>query len=368
MYEKLFSEGRINGCRIKNRIVLAPMDDCLGQASGEITQRSIEYYAKKAKGGCGLIIIGYIGVTGPKLAGAAMSGQTFLRTMDQRHAMSNVAERIHDHGGRVFVQLNHPGRKTMPKFNQGYEPVSSTALPTGLAKRGFKGCHEMTVEEIHQVEDDFANGAEHAYLAGVDGVEIHCAHWYLMHQFLSPVRNERTDQYGGSMENRCRIVVETVEKIRKKVPENFPVTVRIHFFDDEGFDNDLTISDYVEIAKHFEKNGVDAIHFSIGTEDRTGAPDMKAGWRNEYYKVFKKALHVPVYGPNEVKTPEEAEAFLADDVYDFVVMGRPQSADPEWGIKAQRGRGEEIRPCIVTVQTPKKYDEFLEAYHQPVSG
>lgn len=346
MYEKLFSKGKINGCVIPNRIAMAPMDDCLGQSSGEITQRGIEYYTKKAKGGTGLIIVGYVGVTGPELGGVAMSGQTFLCNIDQRHAMSNLAERVHDHGGKVFVQLNHPGRKTNSRFNQGHSPVSATALPAQLAARGFAACHELTVDEIHQLEDYFANAAEHAYLAGIDGVELHCAHWYLLHQFLSPVRNERTDEYGGSMENRCRIVIEIVKKIRTKVPKTYPVTVRMHFFDDEGFENDLQIPDYIEIAKYFEANGIDAIHFSIGTEDRTGAPDMKAGWRNEYYKAFKKELHIPIYGPNEVKTPEEAEAILEDGVDDFVIMGRPHSADPEWGNKAKSGHPEDIRPCL----------------------
>ena len=346
MYDKLFTKGKINGCVIPNRIVLAPMDDCLGQTSGEISQRGIEYYTRKAQGGCGLIIIGYVGVSSSKLGGVAMSGQTFLRNIEQRHAISNVAERIHDYGSRVFVQLNHPGRKTNPKFNDGYSPVSATALPTQLTERGFSVCHELSVAEIHEIEDDFANAAEHAYLAGIDGVELHCAHWYLLHQFISPVRNERTDEYGGSMENRCRIVTEIIQKIRSKVPKTFPVTVRMHFFDDEQFHYDLSIEDYVEIAKYFEKNGVDAIHFSIGTEDRTGAPDMKAGWRNKYYKIFKNALNIPIYGPNEVKTPEEAEAILEDDVYDYVVMGRPQSADPDWGKKAKAGHSEDIRPCL----------------------
>lgn len=346
MYQKLFSKGRINGCVIPNRIAMAPMDDCLGQSSGEISQRGIEYYAKKAQGGTGLIIVGYVGVCGPQLGGVAMSGQTFLYNIDQRHAMSNLAERVHDYGGRVFVQLNHPGRKTNLQFNAGYSPVSATALPSQLAERGFAACHELTIEEIHQVEDYFANAAEHAYLAGIDGVELHCAHWYLLHQFLSPVRNERADAYGGSMENRCRIVTEIVRKVRAKVPGTYPVTVRMHFFDDEGFANDLQIPDYIAIAKHLEANGVDAIHFSIGTEDRTGAPDMKAGWRNEYYKTFKKELHIPIYGPNEVKTPEEAEQILEDDVYDYVIMGRPHSADPEWANKAKDGHPEEIRPCL----------------------
>jgi len=346
MYKKLFQEGRINGCIIRNRVVLAPMDDCLGQSSGEITQRGIEYYANKAKGGCGLVIVGYVGFMGPEMAGAAMSGQTFLMNYDQRHAMSLLAERVHEYGGKVFVQLNHPGRKTSRGFNQGHEPVSSSAMTPDLEKRNFAPCHELTVDEIHQVEDACAEAALHAFRAGVDGVEIHCAHYFLFNQFITPSRNARTDEYGGSMENRCRIVVETIEKIRERVPDNYPITVRVHLLDGEGMEGDNSLEDMLEITKYLESKGVDAFHFSIGTEQRTGSPEMKAGWRNEYYKRFKEVLKVPIYGPNEVKTPEEAEANLEAGAYDFVVMGRQQSADPEWANKAKEGRAEDIRPCL----------------------
>lgn len=346
MYEKIFTKGRIGGCTIRNRVVLAPMDDCLGQASGEVTQRGIEYYAAKAKGGCGLVIVGYIGVIGPEMGGVAMSGQTFLKTLDDRHAMNALTDKVHEYGGKVFIQLNHPGRKTTPAFNSGHTPVSSSALPPALEKRGFSSCHELTVEEIHTLEDAFANAAEHAYCAGADGVELHAAHYYLLHQFLSPSRNARTDEYGGSMENRCRFVVEIMERIRRKVPSTFAVTLRMHLFDGEGMEGELTIEDMLEMTQYLEGKGVDGFHFSIGVEERTGAPDMPCGWRNEYYKQFKKVLHVPIYGPNEVKTPDEAEALLEEGVYDFVVMGRQQSADPEWANKAKAGKADQIRPCI----------------------
>ena len=346
MYKKIFEEGKIGGVTLRNRIILSPMDDDLSGATGEISDRAIEYYAAKARGGTGLITVGYVGVCGPELGGVAKPGQCFLRNLHDRRAFSVLADRVHEYGGKVFVQLNHPGRKSKPIFNDGYTPLSATALPSQLAKKGFDACRELTVEQIHTLEDCFANAAEHAYIAGIDGVEIHCAHWFLMHQFISPVRNERTDEYGGSMENRCRIVVETIQKIRSKTPKGFPVTIRLHILDDEDMEGDLTIDDYIEIAKYFEANGVDAIHFSIGTEDRTGAPDMKAGWRDEYFKRYKEALSIPIYGPNEVKTPDEAEAILEQGYQDFIVMGRPHSADPEWCNKARSGHVEDIRPCI----------------------
>lgn len=345
MYEKLFSKGKIGGCVLRNRVILSPMDDTLGQASGELSQRAVEYYAAKAKGGCGLVIVGYIAVVGPELGGIAMSGETHLITLNDRHAMSILAERVHEYGGKIFCQLNHPGRKTTPEYNDGHSPVSATALPSQMAGKTAP-CHELTAEEIQIIEDGFARGAEHAFKAGCDGVEIHCGHHYLMNQFLNPVRNERTDEYGGSMENRCRIVVETIGKMRELVPAGFPITVRLPLFDGEGYDGENTLDDYIEIARHLEASGVDAFNTTIGSADRTGSPEMRAGWRNEYYKKFRAALHVPIYGPNEVKTPDEAEQFLEEGVYDFQILGRAQSADPEWCNKARAGRAEDIRPCI----------------------
>ena len=120
MYDKIFSKGKINGCVIKNRVVLSPMDDALGQASGELSPRAIEYYANKARGGVGLVIVGYIAVVGPELGGIAMSGETHLRTLNDRHAMGILAERVHEYGAKLFCQLNHPGRKTSAKYNEGH--------------------------------------------------------------------------------------------------------------------------------------------------------------------------------------------------------------------------------------------------------
>ena len=150
MYEKVFSRGRIGGCITRNRVILSPMDDCLGQASGEVSQRGIEYYAAKAKGGSGLVIVGYVGVIGPELGGVAMSGQTFLKSLDDRHAMSILCDRVHEYGGRVFIQLNHPGRKTTRAFNKGYvitpgQTVLRFTVPTPICSISFSILPEMPV-------------------------------------------------------------------------------------------------------------------------------------------------------------------------------------------------------------------------------
>ena len=345
MYERIFSRGKIGGCELKNRVILSPMEETLGQASGEITPRAIEYYTAKAKGGCGLIIAGYISVMDSKLSGIGKSGQIHLWNLNDRRAMSVLAERVHQYGAKLFCQLHHPGRRGSSKYNDGNMIVSATAMPSKMHGR-TELAHELTVEEIHEIEDAFADAAEHAYWAGADGVELHVGHFYLLHQFICPIRNERTDEYGGSMENRCRIVTEIVDKIRERTPDSFAVTLRIHLFDEDGYEGELSIDDMLEITKYFEAHGVDAFNFSVGSANCTGSPDIPTGWRNEYLKRFKRELHVPIYGNNETRTPEEAEQMLADGVFDFVLLGRAQNADPAWANKARAGLAEDIRPCI----------------------
>ena len=345
MYEKIFESGKIGGCELKNRIILSPMEETLGQASGEITPRAIEYYANKAKGGCGLIIAGYISVMNARLSGIGKSGQIHLWNLNDRRAMSVLAERVHEYGAKLFCQLHHPGRRGSSMYNDGNMIVSATAMPSKMHGR-TELAHELTVDEIHEIEDAFANAAEHAYWAGADGVELHAGHFYLLHQFICPIRNERTAVLVGSMENRCRIVVETIQKIRERTPDSFAVTLRIHLFDEDGYEGELSLEDMLEITKYFEANGVDAFNFSVGSANRTGSPDIKTGWRSEYLKRFKKELHVPIYGNNETRTPDEAEQMLEDGVFDFVLMGRAQNADPAWANKAKAGHPEDIRPCL----------------------
>ena len=345
MYEKIFTKGKIGGVEIRNRVILSPMEETLGQASGEITPRAIEYYANKAKGGCGLVIAGYISVMDSRLSGIGKSGQIHLWNLNDRRAMSVLAERVHEYGGKLFCQLHHPGRRGSSMYNDGNMIVSATAMPSKMHGR-TELAHELTVDEIHEIEDAFANAAEHAFWAGADGVELHVGHFYLLHQFICPIRNERTDEYGGSIENRCRIVDEIIDKIRERTPNGFAITRRIHLFDNDGYEGELKVDDMIEITKHFEAHGVDAFNFSVGTANRTGSPDIQTGWRSEYLKGFKKELHVPIYGNNETRTPDEAEQMLEDGVFDFVLLGRAQSADPQWANKAKAGHPEDIRPCL----------------------
>lgn len=346
MYNKIFSRGKINGVELKNRVTMGPMDESLGDNSGNVSPRCMEYFLARAKGGTAALVTSYVAVCPPELGGIAMPGQLRLLNIGNQLSMAHFAERVHAYGAKLFVQLHHPGRKTTAEYNDGYQPVSCSAITPSMPKDTVP-CRELTVDEIKEIERYFVKGARFAMWAGADRIQIHCAHGYLLNQFLNPAQNARTDEYGGSMENRCRIVVEIVKGIREVVGPKFPITVRLNAFEGEGLPGEADADEMRRIGKYFSQNGIDGIHLTMTSIDRVGTPDMKAGWRNQIYAYFKEVVDtIPVYGPNEVKTPEEGEKVLESGCQDFLVLARQQIADPEWVNKAREGRSEDIRPCI----------------------
>lgn len=348
MYDKLFERVRINGVELKNRIVMGPMDESLGDNSGNVSPRCMEYFCARAAGGTGAIVTSYVATCPPELGGIAMPGQLRLLSIGNQLSFVHFAERIHAYGAKLFVQLHHPGRKTTAEYNDGFMPVSSSSITPGLEARGEAPVHELTVDEVHEVEDYFARAAQFAVWAGVDGIQLHCAHGYLLNQFINPAKNARTDEYGGSLENRCRIVVEIIEKIRAIAGPRFPITVRLNAFEGEGLPGEADAEEMRRVGAYLAEHGVDGFHLTLMSIDRVGTPDMKAGWRTQIYADFKTAMPkgVLVYGPNEVKTPDEAEAVLESGCQDLITLARQQIADPAWANKARTGHADDIRPCI----------------------
>lgn len=346
MYEKIFSRGKINGLELKNRVIMAPMDESLGDSTGNVSQRCIEYFVARARGGTGALVTSYVAVCPPELGGIAMPGQIRLLNIGNSLSLSNLVERVHAYGAKLFVQLHHPGRKTTAEYNDGFEPVSCSALTPSMPA-GTPSVRELTVSQIKAIVEYFAKGARFAYWAGADGIQIHCAHGYLLNQFISPAKNARTDEYGGSRGNRCRIVIEIVQAIRKIVPARFPITVRLNAFEGEGLPGEADADEMRLVGKLLSENGINGIHLTMTSIDRVGTPDLRAGWRNPIYSHFKEMVNtIPVYGPNEVKTPAEGEAVLESGCQDFLALGRQHIADPEWCNKARSGREDDIRPCI----------------------
>jgi len=219
-FKKLFEQGRIGSMSLNNRLVMPPMGTSLGSDDGFVTQRAIDYYEERAKGGVGLIIVELTCVVSP-------AGKIFRRQLtvdDDKFIpdLGKLAQAIQRHGAKVAIQLHHGGRQAQSSVT-GEQPVAPSPIPA----LDCETPRELTELEIATIVTRFAEGAERAKQAGFDGVEIHAAHGYLVSQFLSPLSNQRRDSYGGSLENRARMLLETIKAIRERVGEDYPVWCRL---------------------------------------------------------------------------------------------------------------------------------------------
>ncbi len=342
-FKKLFQRGKIANLDIKNRIVMTSMVPPMGTANGEMTDEYIRYYEERAKGGTGLIITGAAtidDVTG----NAGVFHHVDLTHKNHQLPMEKLARVLHKYDTKVFMQLVHPGKETHSIFNGGRAPVA----PSSIMSRYGEMTHELTKEEIKAITKKFADGAAMVKAAGIDGVEIHGAHGYLLNEFMTPLFNKREDEYGGSFENRMRFITEVYHAMRAAVGERYPLGVRIS--GDEFIEGGNTTEDGVKIAQYMEKLGVDWIDVTVGVQE-TGhfnrePASFQQGWKKNVAKTIKAAVNVPVIAVNTIKKPEFAESLLEEGVCDFIGMARGQLADPFWANKAKGGNEDEIRTCI----------------------
>lgn len=362
-YEKLFESVKIGSVEIKNRFAMAPMGPLgLADAEGGFNQRGIEYYVARARGGTGLII----------------TGVTFVDNEVEEHGMPNVpcpthnpvqfvrtaremTERIHAYDSKVFLQMSGGfGRVTIPTNLGEFPPVA----PSPIKHRWLeKTCRELTVEEIHSIVKKFGEGAYNAKRAGFDGVQIHAVHeGYLIDQFAIAFFNHRTDEYGGSLENRLRFAKEIVEEIREKCGNDFPVTLRYspksfikdwregalpgEEFEEKGRD----IPEGIEAAKLLVAYGYDALDVDVGSYDSWwwSHPPMyqEKGLYIPYAKIVKEAVDVPIICAGRMDNPDLAMNAVNDGACDMVSLGRPLLADPDYANKLHAGRTADIRPCL----------------------
>ncbi len=345
-YPKLFAPGRIGTLDLPNRIIKAPTSTGMSNMDGSVSERLIRHYREVAKGGTGLIIAEYAYVD--NIAAKSAHCQLGISSDEHISGLTLLAETIKDQGARAGIQLEHCGRQ---KF-LGTPPIKSASAVPWLAlktRSGDKAIPEqLSIDEIAQIVEAFGDAARRAVAAGFDLVEIHGAHGYLITNFLSPHTNKRTDRYGGSFENRTRLLVEIIRNARAKIGHDFPLTLRLSGTDYEpdGFGIDETI----EVAKIAESLGIDAIHVSGGDHHQMihqvspmSVPRLHNVWAAE---AVRGAVGVPVIASGSITLPDFAEEILATGQGDFVSLGRPLWADPEWSNKAREGRQEDIRPCI----------------------
>lgn len=342
---KLFEPGKIANLTIKNRIVMTAMGVCLGGADGQATPEIIKYYEARARGGVGLIITEVTRVD--DVDGKGMPHQLGVTDLKHIGPLQQLTDTIHSYGTKLFIQLQHPGKEGMAALSAGRPLVAPSAIPNskGVMPR------ELSIQEIHQLVQKFIFGAKIAQLGGADGVEIHAAHGYLINQFLSPRHNHRTDEYGGSFENRLRFALEIIQGIKQACP-GFPVSVRISA--DEFMPDGNSLQDGVKIAQAMVEAGADVINVSNGLHE-SGVTIMEPyaypeGWKKHLAKTIRAAISVPVIAVNTIKSPETAEALLEEGVSDFIGAGRSLLADPDWPNKAKNGVPQTIRSCVGCMQ------------------
>ena len=343
MYEKLFSRGKIGNLELKSRIVMPPMGTGMAYANGEASPEIIRYYEERAKAGCALICTEITCVDEE----TGLGGFYQLHATSPKHVQSlkKLADTIHRYDSKIFLQLHHPGREIAGAMEPAGECVAPSAIPCPVVGDMPRA---MTTAECEAMEQKFVRGAVLAKTAGMDGVELHAAHGYLLNQFMSPLTNKRTDKYGGDFFNRMRMIADIIIGIRYACGPDFPVSVRISA--DEYIPGGIDIAEGVRIARYLESLGIVSINVSCGTY-ATGDTIVEPYYRDECWKQnlaasIKAAVKIPVIAVNTVKNPATAEKLLEDGVCDFVALGRAQLADPEWAKKAKEGKEHLIRKCM----------------------
>lgn len=335
-YKHLFSPITVNGMTVKNRIIMSPVGSNLAESDGQMSAEHIEYYRLRAAGGVGLAILENVCVDFPK----GSNGTTQLRLDHDCYIprLFTFNETMHKYGCCTSVQLNHAGSLTVPE-RIGGAPVSPS--PVKLADGSMT--EELSVEEIKRLVVQFGKAAVRAKFAGFDAVELHAGHGYLVDQFLSPVRNRRTDEYGGSWENRARFCKEILQEIRRVLGPRFPIMIRLSL--DEFVEGGSSIEDSLKMMESFVEY-VDLVDASVGLRYAMDPAQMPDGWRRYVAKAVKERFNVPAAVMGNIRLPEVAEDIIASGDSDFVVIGRGLLADPQWPMKVQAGREAEVRPCI----------------------
>lgn len=345
-FPNLFTPGRIGRLAIPNRIVKAPTSSGLSNKDGTVSERLIRHYQAQAAGGVGLLIVEYAFID--EDASKSAHCQVGISTDDHISGLAWLADVIKEEGARAAIQLEHCGRQ---KFlgTQPIKSASSIPWPSLKQRKGDAAVPKtMTLDEIRQTASAFGDAARRAQLAGFELVEIHGAHGYLITNFLSPHTNKRTDRYGGSLENRMRFMLEVIDACRNKVGPDFPLTIRLSGSDYEpdGFQVDETI----HVAKAAVEHGVDALHISGGDHHQMihqVSPMAIERCHNVYAAAaIKPHVKVPVIASGSINMPHLAEQVLAEGKGDFIGLGRPLWADPQWPNKARAGCEEDIVPCI----------------------
>ena len=352
-FRSLLSPGTIGALKLKNRIILSAHSTSLAEPSGEVSNAQVAYFARRARGGVGLVI--------SEICSSATDVDALrilpltLRADDTRFipGLTRLAEAIHQNGAKAAVQMTAGGGS-----QAGGGPWTAGGQVQAVSPSGVPalGRHEhasqprvLTVPEIKRIVDAFGFSAANVKQAGYDMIEIHAHGGYLIAQFMSPYFNKRTDEYGGSFDNRCRFLLEIVSSIRQAVGSDFPLTVKwsIEDFLPGGWDLEQSKA----LAQKLEGAGINGLGISSGVHGSFKLPAVPPyiypkGAFLHYAEAIKKVVRIPVYTPGRLDDPFLAEKALRENKTDFVALARGLIVDPDWPQKIADGRVKEIRPCL----------------------
>ncbi|MDE0952246.1 MAG: FAD-dependent oxidoreductase [Halioglobus sp.] len=364
----LLSPGRIGGLALRNRIVLAAMGTNFAGTDGHCTERLIAYYEARAKGGAGLLVLETSAAFWPN--GASMPNTIAFSDDVFLPGLNDLTRRVHQHGAKIVAQLNHSGKVSQEDTAAGRPiPVASPINPsrsdimkvlthqelnTFIKGKGPDGSgptyYQMTTDHIAETVAGFATAAARARRAGFDGIELHAGHGYLLANFLSPYTNQRTDRYGGSIENRARFLLETLTAVRMATAPDFPILVRLDAYE-YRIEGGIELADCIETSRLCERAGADAIDVSAYGNIAhsiafTEAPLVHdPGGFIAFAHAVKQAVSIPVLAVGRIE-PDVAEREIAAGHFDYLAMGRKLLADPDLPNKLATGRVKSVRPCI----------------------
>ena len=340
-YPNIFEPLTVKRTTIRNRIAMTPMGTNYGEANGEMSSRHMNYYSLRAKGGVGLIILENANVEYP--VGSNGTSQIRIDHDSYMPRYYQLVESLHKDGATVAIQINHAGASAS-SARTGVETVSSSNVPT---KAGGEIPRPMTKEEILTTVKKYAEAARRIQAIGFDAIEIHCGHSYLMSQFISPYYNKRTDEFGGSVENRLRFPRMILEAVRKEVGPLFPIIVRVSA--EERVPGGNTLEDTLEYLEYLDEF-VDMYDVSCGLNpslqyqiDSNFLPD---GWCSYMSRAVKDKFGKPVINTGNYRDPKIVEKVLESGDVDIVGMGRGLIAEPNWVKKVQSGEEDMLRKCI----------------------
>jgi 2,4-dienoyl-CoA reductase-like NADH-dependent reductase (Old Yellow Enzyme family)/thioredoxin reductase len=354
-YPHLFSPIRIGSFEVPNRVCHVPTDISSANADGSVNQRVITYHEQIAKGGCGFIIVG--ASTPDRATGRPTVTCLSVDEDPMIPGLAELAEAMHRHGAKCSVQIQHPGRQAawprqdlMSATDQVTDIPGSAGHEIVYAEQVAKGkaIRAMSVEEIYDLVEKFAEGAWRVQQAGFDCVELHGAHGYLIAQFMSPYVNKRNDRFGGSFINRMRFPLEIFARIKHKCGADFPVGIR--YSGVEWIDGGRELDETVRAAELFEQQGASFLDISAGIFEAPAAVMdpmyYPQGWNTYTAEEVKKHVSVPVITSHTLRSPSYCEEILAEGKADLVGLSRQMIADPYWANKAYARQPREIRRCI----------------------